>query len=267
MKKIILMLFSIYTLSACQTAPLDSDGADNSGLDVQYEVMHESGNQAANINTQLGAGYIANGNYERALVKLNKALQLDPKHPMAHNYLGVLYGRLERPDKARSQFNQALKLAPGNSSIQNNYAVFLCEQKEYEHAQKLFKKVLDNPIYDDLANAYQSAAWCAYDNNDIELSEKLYRKALKIDANSLRSLLGLAKVNYKNKVYQYAWNYFERYYKASALDADALWLGINILNNLEKPDINLLSSYELQLKSKYPDSDQTKWFYQGKQEY
>ena len=201
------------------------------------------------------------------MIKLNKALKLEPDHAMAHNYLGVLYGRLERPGKARQQFKIAMKLAPGNSSIMNNYAVFLCEQKDFDGARQLFKKVLDNPLYTNRANAYQSAGWCAYSNNNYDLSETLYRKALDINPATPRSLLGVAKVNYKKESYQYAWSYFERYYKISVPDADALWLGINILNRVNVPDKNLLSSFELQLKSKYPDSDETKWFYQGKQEY
>ncbi|MCU7798951.1 MAG: hypothetical protein KZQ70_02105 [gamma proteobacterium symbiont of Lucinoma myriamae] len=44
-------------------------------------------------------------------------------------------------------------------------------------------------------------------------------------------------------------------------------LGINILNKLDYPDKNKLSSYQLQLKSKFPDTDETKWLYQGKQDY
>lgn len=267
MKKIMLMLLSVYALSACQTSPLNSDGADDSGLDIRYSATDQSDNKAANINTQLGAGYIDNGNYERALLKLNKAIKLDPGQAMAHNYLGVLYGRLERPVQAKQQFKTAMQLSPGNSSIMNNYAVFLCEQKEYDEARPLFKKVLNNPIYANRANAYQSAGWCALGNNNFDLSEKLYRKALKISANLPRSLLGLAKVYYKKENYQYAWSYFQRYYKVSVPDADALWLGINILSRLDEPDKNLLSSYELQLKSKYPDTDETKWLYQGKQEY
>ncbi len=267
MKRLIIVLLSVSVLSACQTSPLNEDGADDSGLDVRYSATNESTNQAANLNSQLGAGYISNGSYERALLKLNKALRLEPNHVMAHNYLGVLYGRLERPEKARDQFKKAMRLAPGNTSVMNNYAVFLCEQKQFDEAQKLFKRVLNNPVYANRASAYQSAAWCAYGSNNYDLSEKLYHEAITINSNLPRSLLGMARVNYKKENFQYAWSYFERYYKREVPDADALWLGINILENMNNPDKNLLSSFKLQLKSRYPDTDETKWLYQGKQEY
>ncbi len=263
MKEVIVVLLSVYALSACQSTSYDA--YEMGELDEDSKAYTE--NKIADINTQLGAGYIANGHYERAMLKLKKALKAEPNYAQAHNYLGVLYNRLERPEKASQEFKIAMKLAPNNPSILNNYAIFLCEQKEFDQAQQLFKKVTNNRLYANRANAYQSAGWCALSNDKLELSEKLYRESLEINSDSPPSLLGLAKVNYKKESYLYAWSYFERFYKLSVLDADSLWLGINILNNLNAPDKNLLSSFELQLKSKYPDSDETKWFYQGKQEY
>lgn len=261
------ILLSVYALNACQSTPLDDNGADDSGLEVRYSEAKESDNRVASLNAQLGAGYLAQGEYERALIKLNKSIRLDPNYALAHSYLGVLYSRLERPNKAEQQFDKALKLAPHAPSILNNYAIFLCEQKQFEESRKIFSKVLNNPVYANRANAYQSAAWCALSNDKLDMSESLYRKALVLNPNSSRSLLGMAKVNYKRGDYYFSWNYFERYYRSSIPDADALWLGINILNQLDDPDLNTLSSFELQLKSKYPDTDETKWFYQGKQEY
>jgi type IV pilus assembly protein PilF len=267
MKKLLIVLLSLGTLNACQNSPLNDNGDGDDGLSVRYSESSGEDNKASDINTQLGAGYIGNGNYERALIKLNKALQFDSNNAQAHNYLGVLYGRIERPGKAESSFKKALRIAPNNSSILNNYAIFLCEQKDYDKARKMFTRVINNPLYTNRDQAYQSAGLCAFNNNNLELAGKLYRKSLDLTANSPLALLGLAKVNYKKQNYQYAWSYFERYYKTSVLDADALWLGVNILEDVSNPDKNLLSSFKLQLKSKYPDSDETKWFYEGKQEY
>ena len=271
MKKVIIALFSVYVLTACQSTAINFDDIDDAGeevnLSTQYSEGKTSGTTAADINTQLGAGYIGNGRYDRALIKLSKAIQQDSDHALAHNYLGVLYSRLERPEKASEQFKKSIRLAPNDSTILNNYAVFLCEQKEFDKARKVFKKVLNNPLYINRSVAYQSAAMCSLENNNIELSEKLYKKALKISPGLPGSLLGLAKINYKNGNYEYAWNYFKRYDKNSVPDADALWLGINLLNKIDYPDKNLLSSYKLQLKNKYPDTDETKWLYEGKQEY
>lgn len=269
MKKLIIGLFSVYALIACQGTVINPDdaGNDDSDLSTQYSDGKISGKTAADVNTQLGAGYISNGRYDRALIKLTKAINQDPDHALAHNYLGVLYSRLERPGKAAAQFKLSLQLSPNDSSILNNYAIFLCEQKKFDEARATFKKAINNPLYINRSGAYQSAAWCALENNNIELSEKLYKKAVEISPGLPRALFGLAKINYKKGNYEYSWSYFERFDKGSIVDADALWLGINILNKLDYTDKNLLSSYKLLLKSKYPDSDEAKWLYQGKQEY
>lgn len=268
MKNVIFGLFSVYILTACQgTAINANDAGEDAGLSTQYSDGRVSQVTAADINTQLGAGYISNGRYDRALIKLTKAIKQDSGHALAHNYLGVLYSRLERPERARQEFKKSMQLAPNDSTVLNNYAIFLCEQQEYDSAQKVFKKVINNPLYINRANAYQSAGWCALENNNLEMAEKLYKKSLEMDTNSAYSLLGLAKINYKKNNLEYAWSYYERYDKNSVPDADSLWLGVNIMRKLDYPDKNLLSSYQLQLKSKFPDSDETKWLYQGKQEY
>ena len=267
MKKLMVALFSVYGLIGCQTTPMGSNGIDeSSGLSTQYS-QTKVGKSAADINTQLGAGYIGNGNYERALLKLNKAIELEPKHALAHNYLGVLYGRLERPAQAYKAFETAVKLSPHDSTILNNYAIFLCEQQKYDEAQAKFNKAINNPLYANRVAANQSAGWCAAKSGNYALSEKLYRKVLEENPAMPRSQLGLARVYYKQSNYDYAWSYFKRFDEMSVQDADSLWLGINILKNVANPDNNLLSSYVLQLKSKFPHSDEAKWYYQGKQEY
>ena len=268
MKKVIIGLFFVYVLTACQSTVINTDDAgEDDELSTQYSDGKVSEKTAADINTQLGAGYIGNGRYDRALIKLTKAIGQDPDHAMAHNYLGVLYGRLERPEKASKQFKKSIQLSPHDSTILNNYAIFLCEQKNFSEAQKIFKKVLNNPLYINRSVAYQSAAWCAFENNDLETSEKLYKKSVELNPGLTGSLLGMAKINYKKGNYEYAWSYFERFDKNSEPDADGLWLGVNILNKLYYPDKNRLASYKLLLKSKYPDSEQTKWLFQGKREY
>ncbi|MCU7798950.1 MAG: type IV pilus biogenesis/stability protein PilW [gamma proteobacterium symbiont of Lucinoma myriamae] len=223
MKKVIIGFFSVYVLTACQGTVVKTDDAGvEAGLSTQYSEGKVSGKTAADINTQLGAGYISNGRYDRALIKLTKAIKQDSSHALAHNYLGVLYSRLERPGKATTEFKQSLKLAPNDSTVLNNYAIFLCEQKQFDKAQTFFKKVTNNPLYINRAGAYQSAAWCALENHNLQVSEKLYKKAVEMNPYLPRSLLGLAKINYKKGNYKYAWRYFERFDENSTPDADSL---------------------------------------------
>ena len=263
--KYILFLFIVMALSACQSMP--NSETEEAGLSSRYSTDQLSENEASNLNTQLGAGYIANGRYDRALSKLEKALSLDSDNALAHNYLGVLYGHLERPKLAYKEFDRSMRLSPNNSVLLNNYAIFLCDQREFDAAIKKFKKVVSNPLYHNRSGAYQSAGDCSFKSNNYPLAEEFYRSSLRISPKMSLSLLGLSKINYKQQTYPLAWNYYQRFDEVSIQNADSLWLGLNIIKNLNEQDKNLISSYQLQLKSRFPDSDETKWFYQGKQEY
>lgn len=255
-------------ITGCQSNPLTSDADKEAAhLDTQYKDGQSKQKTAADLNAELGAGYIRNGRYDRALAKLQKALKFDPNHALAHNYLGVLYGRLDQDDLADKHFKRSIELDPNSSTALNNYAIFLCEQGKYDDAQTQFKKVFNNPLYMNRAGSYQSAAFCADLKGDYAQSEKLYREALELNTEMPQSLLGLSRIYYKQGDYDFAWNYFERFDAISAHNADSLWLGINILNKLKQPDYDKLSSYELQLKSKFPNTDEAKWYFEGRQVY
>ncbi len=54
------------------------------------------------------------------LFHLRRALRLCPGNPSYHNALGELYLKLDRKDDARYEFDEALKLEPGNRQAQAN---------------------------------------------------------------------------------------------------------------------------------------------------
>ena len=264
----VILLGMVVLMAGCQTSPLSSDvDKEAAHLDTQYKGGGTAQKTAADLNAELGAGYIRNGRYDRALAKLQKALRFDPNHALAHNYLGVLYARLDQQDLAAKHFKRSLELDPHSSTAINNYAIFLCERGQYDQAESEFKKVFNNPLYINRAGSYQSAAACADLKGDYAVSEKYYRKALELNTQMPQSLLGLSRIYYKQGNYDFAWNYFERFDALSTQNADSLWLGINILNKLDQTDYDLLSSYELQLKSKFPDTDEARWYYEGRQNY
>ena len=62
-------------LAGCQSSPVSSDlDKEAAHLDTQYKQGGSQQKTAADLNAELGAGYIRNGRYDRALIKLQKAL-------------------------------------------------------------------------------------------------------------------------------------------------------------------------------------------------
>ena len=74
----------------------------------------------------LGIAYGLTGDLDRAEASLNRALQLDPGHPIAHNELGMVYRRKGQFAAARESYEKALQLFPSFHFAHRNLAI-LCD--------------------------------------------------------------------------------------------------------------------------------------------
>lgn len=89
----------------------DRVGAIDNGLKVVGEYPDEA--MSYNI---LGWSYLADGNYELALIELEKSLELDNELEAAYLNIGLVYLEQERIDLAVTNLEQALELASLNSN-------------------------------------------------------------------------------------------------------------------------------------------------------
>jgi Flp pilus assembly protein TadD len=74
----------------------------------------------------LGIGYSRSGDLDKAEQSFKKALQLNPRHPIAYNELGMVYRRQGKFREARASYEKALELYPGFHFAQRNLAI-LCD--------------------------------------------------------------------------------------------------------------------------------------------
>jgi tetratricopeptide (TPR) repeat protein len=61
------------------------------------------------INTQLGVAYYYGRDYDRAADQLRKTVELDPRYPMAHIYLGQCFEQLGEFEAATAEFQSGLQ--------------------------------------------------------------------------------------------------------------------------------------------------------------
>jgi Tfp pilus assembly protein PilF len=93
---------------------------------------------AAHID--LGIAYARTGDLDRAEASLNKALQSDPKQPVAYNELGMVQRRKTQFAKARASYEAALAQSADFQYAHRNLAIlcdlylgdYTCAREHYE---------------------------------------------------------------------------------------------------------------------------------------
>lgn len=217
--------------------------------------------KAAELNMQLGLSYLQRGDYEIAMGKLDKALKQNPNLPSAHNTIALLYQRLGENKKAEKHFKEAVSRAPQYSEAQNNYGVFLCQQSKYTEAEKRFLKAIDNPLYQSAAMAYENAGLCTREIPDMVKAESYFRRALQINPNLSKSLMGMADLSFEQANYMQSRTYLQRFNSVSPWTPQALLTAIQTEKKLGNEDA--VSSYKLIMRARFPDSDEMRMVNEG----
>lgn len=230
---------------ACATGPKEPQAAPGSSI-----------NQLAMVNTQLGLGYLRNGQLDLAWERLNTAVEADPGYATAHNGLALVYDRLNEPKKAEEHFKRAIELNPSDSAAQTNYGAFLCGHGHIDEGEKYFLKAVENPLYTKPAMAYSNAGLCKLRADDRDGAEVYFRAALRADPRFPVALMNMAEISFEDQAFMAARAYMQRYEEVAKHSSRSLWLGIRIEEMLGDKDA--VSSFAMLLKANYPDSPETK---------
>lgn len=242
-----------YTLVLLCSLLLGCTPATNDNSTVRPE---QTSNQLAVTNLRLGAAYLENGDFEKSLEKLNKALEADPNYFATLNVLGVLHQRMGENELAENYFLKSLSKSPSEPTTLNNYGQFLCATGRPEQADEAFNKAANNPLYESPEIANANAGTCAMRNQQYEKAEEYFRKALSQNPYVPSALIQMAELNVMQQNFMSARAYIQRYSEISKHNAKSLWLGIQTEKVLG--DNDALSSYALLLKNNFPDSEETK---------
>lgn len=242
MKRLLFVVGVAFLLGACSTEPVTK-------VDTA---------KAADLNAQLGLRYMLMGRNDVAMEKLQHALTFDEDYPPAHHYLAELYRRLNKPEEADEHYKLALKGAPKDSALLNNYGAFLCGQKRFDEAEEYLLRVLDDPVYRDRNQVLENLGLCLQQKPDLERASNYIRKALEGNPRLPKSLLAMTDISHAMGHYLSARAYLQRYSEIAQLTPRALWLGIEIERNLG--DRTAVKRYGDQLLAQYPNSDEARRF-------
>ncbi len=100
-------------------------GKHEQGIELLQRITEEAPELSA-PRIDLGIAFHRIGDLESAETNLQKALELNPNHPIVHNELGIVYRKTGRFAEARSSYEKALAVYPGFHFARRNLAI-LCD--------------------------------------------------------------------------------------------------------------------------------------------
>lgn len=215
----------------------------------------EGKNDPAVANANLGLAYMEHGEYQVALEKLKKALEINPDLPQAHHYIAMVYQNLGNVGQAEKHFKRAVSLDGSDAALQNNFGIFLCRQGRYKEALRHFRRSFDDDNYASKDQAYENAGLCALRVPDDDKAERYFRQALQINPRRPESLFQMASLEFNSGHYLQARGFLQRLHDISPYTPQSLMLGIKVERELG--DRKTVDLYMERLKKDFPNAEET----------
>jgi len=254
-------------LAACGLALL-LGGCSSTGASGKAELTtasdQSSAQKRAAIRLQLAAGYYEQHQYEVALDEVKLALKAEPENAEAFGMRALIYMGMGELGLSEDNFQRALRLAPDNADLSNNYASFLCQNGRPAEAIKYFDAALNNRTYQSPDKALNNAGSCSLKMHDYAGAERYLLRALKLTPDLPETNVNLARVYYQNKDYVRASFFINRLSKVTkmeSLTAEVLWLAIKVQH--KAGDTGAETALGTQLRRQYPASPEYAAYLRG----
>lgn len=242
-------LLAFGLLAAC------AGGANNQG-DLKTASDQTADDKRAAIRLQLAVGYYQDGKYEIALDEVKQAIAIKPQSADAYGVRALVYTAMGENRLANESYQRALKIAPGNPDLSNNYGSFLCNGGGRPNdAIAFFDAALKNPQYRSPVSALVNAGTCSLKRGDRDAAERYLLEALRYAPDMPVVNAALARVYYERRDYTRAGFFINRLTETAKLDtlsADALWLAMRVKRKLGDRDLE--ASLAAQLRHRFPGS-------------
>lgn len=249
-------------LAGCAGSP--TPNAETSEMPVSQQVAVGDARQRAKAHTELGMLYLREGRIAVALDEARLAIESDQGYPLGYNLLGLVRMYLKEEKAAEDSFTRALRLAPTDPEINNNFGWFLCQSGREQQSLSHFETASKSQLYATPTKPLTNAGICSLSIKDDKAAEEFLSRALRVDpANSDAQFL-LADICYRTGRLAQARNRLAEVHKMSEPTAQTLWLGARIERKLGDRDEEM--RHVNQLRRKFQESREFQLFMQGKYE-
>lgn len=212
---------------------------------------------------QLGMAYLARNDLDAARRNLESALALAPNDYRTQLGMALYEQRIGENLRAEQRYQHALRQAPENGGVMNNYGAFLCSLGQYVAAQQQFSAAAQLPDYRQVAQALENAGYCYFKAGQSDKARVFLDRALKHDpAKGIRLLAEAAlrlDAQKRNEARQLL-DIYQQGLQRHALPASAenLWLEIRFAALAGHE--TALQAYGARLARSFPQSKQYQQF-------
>jgi type IV pilus assembly protein PilF len=228
-------------------------GACSSGAAPLHQANQQ---QAADANTQLGIQYLNQGDLNLAKLKLDRALEEEPGNANVHSARAMLFERMNLPAKADEEFRTALRLAPHDPDVINNYAVYLCQVGRTDDGVKHFLEAAHDALYRTPQAAYTNAGVCLRAAKRDDEARADFNAALQLRPNDAEATFQLATLDFDHAQLLAARTRIDGYIGNYQATPDLLLLGVRVAH--AQGDAVAAQRFARRLKLDYPGSDQAR---------
>jgi type IV pilus assembly protein PilF len=258
-KTMIASLGVLVLLAGCMATGSGSDQGAQQAASTQPAATDQQAR--AKVHTELGSLYLLDGRSAIALEEARIAIAAEPKYAPAYNLLALTHMGLNEMKQAEDAFKQALRLAPGDPEISNNYGWFLCQTAREQQAIGYFMASARNPLYATPTKPYTNAGICAFRVRNDKQAQEFLTTALRLAPDNNQARLGLAEIAYRQGRYAESRQWTADIEKTMEPTADVLWMALRAERKLGNREAE--ARYASQLRRRFPGSPEQELLSQG----
>ncbi len=221
-------VFSVLlVLSGCASMSNNNDTIVTSGQ-KQGVITYDNLPQVAQLNYQMGIGYISNGRMDVAESKLMNVINAAPNFPDAYNAMGVLQEERGKIDNAITFYAKALSIHPNYEEAANNYARVQC----VAGLDKITQIAKNAPNSSVRAGLYAGAANCALGRKDMVNAEQLADQAIQSNPTYPYSYFVKARVAALSNNSASAFTALDEYHNLAGYKPSSVQFGLQLAQQI-----------------------------------
>jgi len=160
-----------------------------------YQEMLNRSPEFPEATTKLAYNLYRSGDLDEAVVQAKAALKDNPENAEAHKNLGLIYGAMEKPEAAYSEYQEALRIKPNYEVVHYDLGLLFDAGQDEERAIAAFRKAIAlNP---NNADSRYHLGCDLLEKGDFDGAIREFREAKRIDPVRVdaRQNLGAALLN------------------------------------------------------------------------